>query len=110
MSFATAADIATMFFCAAVLVQTLRLMRLLKLMRDSGFGDMVGALERATAEARQVLGRLTELMRGDVAVTTQTLADGQRMIEELTVMTGIANAVADRIVDASDRQVTGAAE
>lgn len=101
MSFATATNIVTMLFCVAVLVQVTRLIRCLKLIHSGALTEVVGALDVATAEARRVLGRLTEVLQRDVANSARTLDRGTAMIEELTVMTGIANAIAERIVDAA---------
>jgi hypothetical protein len=112
MTFAVAANIATMILCIAVLIQTVRLMRALDTVKSGALTDVVTALDRSTGEARRVLGKLTELLRGDVAVTSRTLGEGRAMIEELTVMTGIANAIAERIVDAagaSNHSASGAA-
>jgi hypothetical protein len=108
MTFAVSANIATMILCIAVLIQTVRLMRALDTVKSGALTDVVTALDRSTGEARRVLGKLTELLRGDVAVTSRTLGEGRAMIEELTVMTGIANAIAERIVDAAGASNHGA--
>jgi hypothetical protein len=108
MTFAVSANIATMILCIAVLIQTVRLMRALDTVKGGALTDVVTALDRSTGEARRVLGKLTELLRGDVAVTSRTLGEGRAMIEELTVMTGIANAIAERIVDAAGASNHGA--
>lgn len=101
MTFAVVTNIATMILCIAVLIQTMRLMRALDTVKGGALTDVVGALDASTGEARRVLGKLTELLRGDVAVTARTLSEGKSMIEELAVMTGIANAIAERIVEAA---------
>jgi ABC-type transporter Mla subunit MlaD len=101
MTFAVVTNIATMILCIAVLVQAVRLMRALDTVKGGALRDVVVALDSSTNEARRVLGKLTELLRGDVADTTRTLSEGKAMIEELTVMVGIANAIAERIVDAA---------
>jgi hypothetical protein len=101
MTFAVSTNIATMILCIAVLIQTVRLMRALDTVKSGALTDVVTALDNSTGEARRVLGRLTELLRGDVAVTARTFGEGRAMIEELAVMTGIANAIAERIVDAA---------
>ncbi len=101
MSFATTVNIAAILLCLAVLVQSIRLMRALDAIKAGGLAPMVAGLEAATAEARRVLGHLTVLMRGDLAVTAQTLGDGKAILDELAVMTGIGNAIAERIVEAA---------
>jgi hypothetical protein len=101
MTFSVMTNIATMILCIAVLVQAVRLMRALDSVKNGALTDVVTSLDTATNEARRVLGKLTELLRGDVADTSRTLAEGRAMIEELAVMTGIANAIAERILDAA---------
>jgi hypothetical protein len=101
MSFATTVNIAAILLCLAVLVQSIRLMRALDAIKAGGLAPMVAGLEAATAEARRVLGHLTVLMRGDLAITAQTLDDGKAILDELAVMTGIGNAIAERIVEAA---------
>lgn len=101
MTFAVLTNFATMILCIAVLIQTMRLMRALDTVKGGALTEVVGALDASTGEARRVLGKLTELMRGDVAGTARTLSEGKSMIEELTVMTGIGNAIAERIVEAA---------
>lgn len=101
MTFATMTNIATMILCIAVLIQTVRLMTMLATVKGGALTDMVKALDVATHEARQVMAGLSALLQGDVAQTSRTLIEGKTMVEELTIMTGIANAIAERIVDAA---------
>jgi hypothetical protein len=109
MNFASATSIASILLCIAVLVQSVRLMRALEAVKGGGLGQIVGSVDTATAEARRVLGRLTELLRGDLAMTARTLQEGKAMVDELTVMTGIADAIAERIVAAAGATNRGAA-
>ncbi|WP_404367671.1 hypothetical protein AB5I39_13255 [Sphingomonas sp. MMS24-J45] len=106
MSFATLTDIVTMLFCTAVLVQSVRLIRALRAMKGDDFGAMVKALDKATAEAREVLDELRETLRVDCAANARVIATGTAMREELTVMAGIADAVAERIVEAVEKSKT----
>jgi hypothetical protein len=101
MTFATMTNIATMILCIAVLIQTVRLMAMLATVKGGALTDMVKALDVATNEARQVMAGLSALLQTDVAQTSRTLIEGKTMVEELTIMTGIANAIAERIVDAA---------
>lgn len=101
MTFATMTNIATMILCIAVLIQTVRLMAMLATVKGGALTDMVKALDVATHEARQVMAGLSALLQTDVAQTSRTLIEGKTMVEELTIMTGIANAIAERIVDAA---------
>ena len=100
MSFATLSNIATIMFCIAVLVQSVRMMRCLRDMKGDEFGAVVAALDAATAEARSVLADLRETLRTDCAANARVIASGTTMREELTVMTGIADAVAERLLEA----------
>ncbi len=106
MSFATLTDIVTMLFCTAVLVQSVRLIRALRAVKGADFGAMVKALDAATAEAREVLDDLRETLRVDCAANARVIANGTAMREELTVMAGIADAVAERIVEAVEKSKT----
>ena len=83
--------------CVAVLVQSVRVQRSLSALRSSGLPDMVRALDKSTGEARTVLSQLTGALREDTAAGAAVLADGRTVREELTVMVGIANAVAERL-------------
>jgi hypothetical protein len=101
MTFATVTNIATMLLCIAVLIQSVRLMRCLRAVKGGALTEVVTALDTATAQARIVLARLGDLLREDCAASARTLAEGKDMLDELTVVTGIANAIAERIVDAA---------
>ncbi|MEN3953239.1 hypothetical protein [Iodidimonas sp. SYSU 1G8] len=102
MSYAVITNVFTMLLCGAVLIQSARLMRNLKALREAGLRDMVDSLDRSTAEARGVLGRLKEVLSHELAESNRTVAEGLEMREELTIMVGIANAVAERIVEAAN--------
>lgn len=85
--------------CVAVIVQSFRVQRSLAALRSSGLPDMVRALDKSTGEARTVLSQLTGALREDTVAGAAVLADGRTVREELTVMVGIANAVAERLSD-----------
>ena len=74
MSFSTVANIMTMLFCTAVLVQSIRLMRCLKDVKGENFAEMVVALDTATSEARNVLADLRETLRVDCAANARVIA------------------------------------
>eukprot|EP01035_Chromulina_nebulosa_P004539 gene4539-6212_t len=95
-----------MMFCAAVLVQSVRMIRCLRAVKGVAFGTMVAALDTSTAEARAVLADLRETLRVDCAANARVIATGTAMREELTVMAGIADAVAERIVEAVGKTTT----
>lgn len=100
MTFSTLTDIVTMLFCSAVLVQSVRLIRCLRAVKGAGFADMVAALDTSTIQAKRVLADLRETLHVDCAANARVIASGEAMREELTVMAGIADAVAERIVEA----------
>jgi hypothetical protein len=100
MTFTTLSNMATMLFCIAVLIQSVRMMRCLRAMKSDAFGTMVAALDTSTAQARRVLADLRETLRVDCAANARVIATGTAMREELTVMAGIADAAAERIVEA----------
>ena len=100
MNFATLTNIATMAFCLAVLIQSVRMMRSLKAVKDGALTDVVGALDKSTAQARLVLGELKATL-GDCAANNRLLLESKEMAEELGVMIGIANASAERIMEAA---------
>ncbi|TCP72407.1 DUF6468 domain-containing protein [Sphingomonas sp. PP-CE-1G-424] len=109
MNFSTVANIATIILCAAVLVQSVRMMRSLKAVRGGAIADVVEALDRSTGQARMVLSELRDAL-GECAHSARAVAEGKAIADELTVMIGIANASADRMADAADaarRQQTG---
>jgi hypothetical protein len=100
MTFATFTNVVTTMFCIAVLVQSVRLIRCLRAVKGDAFGSMVAALDTSTTQARAVLADLRETLRTDCAANARVIASGTAMREELTVMAGIADAVAERIVEA----------
>lgn len=100
MSFEILTSVATMIFCSAVLVQSVRMMRSLRAVKDGALTEVVGALDASTAQARVVLSELRETLH-DCAASARTFANGREIAEELSVMIGIANATAERLVDAA---------
>ena len=99
MTFATFTNVIVILLCGAVLVQSVRMMKSFQAVKDGGLKDMVAALDTATGQARAVLFEMKETLRTDGAAHARTVAQGEAMREELTVMVGIANAVAERILE-----------
>ena len=99
MTFATFTNVIVILLCGAVLVQSVRMMKSFQAVKDGGLKDMVAALDTATGQARAVLSEMKETLRTDGAAHARTVAQGDAMREELTVMVGIANAVAERILE-----------
>lgn len=101
MSFATLTNIATALFCAAVLVQSVRMMRSLRAVKDGALAEVVGALDKSTAQARAVLSEMKATLGGECVANARLIEEARAMREELGVMIGIADASAERIVDAA---------
>ena len=100
MSFAVVANIVTALLCTAVLVQSVRMMRALRSLKEGALGEVVGALDGATAQARAVLAELKTALR-DCAGAERAARDGKAMADELGVMIGISDASAERLVEAA---------
>lgn len=100
MSFQILTSVATMIFCSAVLVQSVRMMRSLRAVKEGALTEVVSALDKSTAQARVVLSELRETLH-DCAASGRALANGKEIAEELSVMIGIANASAERLVEAA---------
>lgn len=111
MSFATTVNIVTIILCIAVLVQCARMMRSLAALKSADLPATVAALDTATGQARLVLSELKDVLRNDADPNMRALADAQAIRDELSVMVGIANATADRLLESSAvaRAVTAAA-
>jgi len=101
MNFATLTNIATALFCAAVLVQSVRMMRSLKVVKDGALTEMVDALDKSTAQARAVLSEMKAILGGEYIANAKLVEEARTMRDELGVMIGIADASAERIVDAA---------
>ena len=101
MSFTAFTNIITVLFCVAVLVQSVRMMRSLKQVREGQLDRTVGALDAATASARAVLSELKQTLSTEGAAHARTLNEAHAVREELNVMIGIANAMAERLIDAA---------
>ena len=83
--------------CVGVMVQTVRLMRRLALVADGRLGEAVAALDVATREARTVLSGLRQALGGDGAAVAREVLAARELSEELRLMIGIADAMAERL-------------
>lgn len=101
MIFATLTNLILIILCVAVLVQSARLLRSFHVIKSGDLGETVKSLDRATAQARAVLAELKDILSVDGAANARTIASGASLREELSVMVGIGNAVAERIMDAA---------
>lgn len=106
MSFASFVNIITIIFCLAVLVQSVRMMRSLEAVKGAGAAlpQMLQGLDAATTQASKVLGALNETLHTDAAVSARMLSQAEDIRDELGIMVGIANATADRLLEASSQR------
>lgn len=102
MTFASVTNILLMLLCVGVLVQSVRLMRSVRAVRTGDLGDTVRHLDRATDQARDVLAELKRLLATDGQSNARALAQAETLRDELSVMVGIGNAVAERIMAAAE--------
>ncbi len=100
MIFATVTNLVLIALCPSVLLQSARVMRSFRDIKSGDLGDTVKSLDRATSQARVILAELKELLSTDGAANARTIALGETLRDELSVMVGIGNAVAERIMDA----------
>lgn len=101
MTVASTINLITIFFCGAVLVQCWRMRIALDRFRSTDLPGMVTALERSTHEAEGVLRRIRALLATEAEPKLLTLSEASRVADELGVMIGIANASADRLLEAA---------
>jgi hypothetical protein len=101
MTFATTINVVLILLCVSVLVQSARMSRRLRTLRDTQLAEGVAQIERATGQARVVLGDLKRVLATDGAAQQTAIAAAEEIRDELTLMVGIGNAVADRIMDAA---------
>ena len=101
MSFTVFTNVITILFCIAVLIQSVRMMRSLNQVREGQLDRTVGALDTATAKALGVLSELKATLSTEGAANARTLGEAREVREELRVMIGIANAMAERLIEAA---------
>jgi len=100
MSFALLANVLTMIFCMAVLVQSVRMMRSLRTVKDGALTETVTALEKATAGARAVLSEMKTTLGTDCAQHARLVDQARGLRDELSDMIGIADSACERVVNA----------
>lgn len=101
MSFVTVINASLVVVCLAVLVQSWRMERRMKAFRETQLHESVSQLDNATAQARIVLGELKKLLATEGLAHATSLSNAEALRDELSVMVGIGNAVAERIVEAA---------
>jgi hypothetical protein len=101
MNFVACTNIATALFCAAVLIQSVRMMRSLKAMRNAPLSDVVAALDASTERAKTVLSEMKTMLSHGIAANGRCSEDARELSDELRIIIEIADAAADRIVEAT---------
>jgi|TARA_R100000049_G_C1951378_1_gene99481 hypothetical protein len=101
MSFTVFTNVITVLFCIAVLIQSVRMMRSLKQVREGQLDRTVGALDLATSKAQSVLSELKQTLSIEGTANARALGDAREVREELHLMIGIANAMAERLIEAA---------
>lgn len=101
MNFVACTKIATALFCAAVLIQSVRMMRSLKAMRNAPLSDVVAALDASTERAKTVLSEMKTMLSHGIAANGRCSEDARKLSDELRIIIEIADAAADRIVEAT---------
>lgn len=101
MTFALFTNLVLTGLCIAVIMQGSRMMRGIQSIKSGELGTTIGALDNATAQAHKVLAELKEVLSTDAVANARTIQSGESLRDELSVMVGIGNAVADRIIEAS---------
>ena len=100
MSLAILANVLTMILCMAVLVQSVRMMRSLRTVKDGALTEVVGALEKATSQARTVLSDMKSTLGTECAQHARLVGQARDLRDELSDMIGIADSACERIVNA----------
>jgi hypothetical protein len=100
MSLALLANVLTMIFCMAVLVQSVRMMRSLRTVKDGALTQVVDALQNATVQARAVLSDMKQTLGTDCAQHARLVDQARNLRDELSDMIGIADSACERIVAA----------
>lgn len=108
MNYAIMSQLLLGILCVGVMVQTVRLMRRLRLIADGRLGEAVSALDSATREARTVLAGLRQALGGDGAAVAREVMAARALSEELRVMIGIADAMAERLAESGSADIAPA--
>lgn len=108
MTYAIMSQLLLGILCVGVMVQTVRLMRRLRLIADGRLGEAVSALDSATREARTVLAGLRQALGGDGAAVARDVMAARALSEELRVMIGIADAMAERLAESGSTDIAPA--
>lgn len=101
MNFALLTNVLCMILSVAVLVQSVRMMRSLRTVKDGALTDVVTALDKATSQARLVLSDMKKTLGTDAAANARLIEQARELRDELNVMIGMGDATAERISEAA---------
>lgn len=101
MTFVSVTNILLCLLCVGVLVQSARMLRSFRTVRTSDLGETVKQLDRATDQARQVLSDLRRVLATEGQASAHGLSVAEALRDELSLMVGIGNAVAERLAEAA---------
>lgn len=100
MTLTLMSNLLTIILCIGVIVQGSRMMVRLRAVSDGQMGNIVSGLDRATAQASLVLADLKQTLAVEGGALAQSLVQAEELRDELSVLIGIANAMAERLVEA----------
>lgn len=99
---ALTANVVMAILSAAMLVQSIRLLRGFEQLRASGLNEVVRALQRATVEASAVLNELRHTLGSDIDASSRILEEAIAIRDELAMIVEMGDGTAERIVAAVD--------
>ena len=102
ISLAVGTSILTILFCAAVLVQSVRLDRALRAVQTAEHGRMVETLDEATRRAETAVRALRDLLAAEGSELQRQVGRSRELSDELSVMVGLADAAAERVATSMD--------
>lgn len=103
MTFANVINVVLIVVCACVFLQVARMNRRMRAFREKELAIGVKQFEEATDQARKVLAELKQVLSTDGVEQAQLIASAEEIRDELSVMVGIGNSVAERIMDAAQK-------
>lgn len=104
MTFATIINVILSGLCVIVVVQSLRVVKGMREIRELSLDKAVTQIDAATTRAQAVLTELKMVLGSTTAVQNRAIVEGEALRDELELMIGIGNSVADRITEAATAQ------
>ncbi|QJU57446.1 hypothetical protein HL653_06250 [Sphingomonas sp. AP4-R1] len=101
MSLTIISNIVVSILCVGVLIQVTRMSLALRTLQRSDIGETVAALDHATARATATLAEFQRALAAESAANHRSLSSGEALRDELSVMVGVGNNIADRIMEAA---------